>query len=380
MSIAVSAKTIAAAAALAAAVSMSVGMAAPSGAATAVSIGATASQPDVPVGALHKWQYTHNFWGEDPDGVVSKTEVVNYPASIGIAPLMSMDDSVNIGANRLDATLRSLPQGEKTVVVCESQGCIAATVLLTRYAADPSNAPDLSNVVFVGAGNPSVSTGIAGKNPGMEIPLVRVTSPGEMPTTVKGYEFTREFDFFAYTPDDLGGAMLNPVVAANYLASFLTVHPNYGVVDPDNLPAGTLVKQDGQMTSYIIPTDVAPVLIPMKAGFDALGLGDQFDQINQQMLDQIRPYYEKNREGYAPISSAPSTDAPKTASQTSSESSTPAQASGGPATAHSARPKPGAAVKLTSTRAAHKPSKSSSSSGTGKAGSSRSHASSGRGK
>jgi hypothetical protein len=291
-----------------AAASMSLGMAAPSGAATAVSIGPTASQPDVPVSSLHKWQYTHNFWPGASDGAVTDVKVVNYPASLGVPPFMPMDESINIGADHLDATLRSLPPGEKTVVMCESQGCIAAAVLLKRYEADPSNAPDLSNVVFVGAGNPSVPSGLAAKAPGAYIPLVRATSPGGMPNTVTGYMFTREFDFFAYTPDDSDAALLNPVVAVNYAASFLTVHPFYGVVDPDNLPADTLVKQDGKMTYYVIPAKVAPVLIPAEAGMRALGLGDVFDQINQQMLDVIRPYYEKNRDGYVPLSSLSSTD------------------------------------------------------------------------
>lgn len=289
---------------IAAAASLALAAAPMSDAARALSIGATGSAlQNQHVRALQSWQYTHNFWGDDPDGVVTEIEILDYPS----LPVF-MNQSIQIGAAALDAKIRSLEPGEMLMIVGESQGKAVISYLFNKYAGDPTNAPDLSNVVVVSVGDPTAPTGFGGKNPGGHIPIIGFTSPGSMPTTVRGYSFVRELDFFAYTPNNLVRALLDPVVAANYFASFLQVHPHYGHIDPDNLSPNTWVKKDGEVTYYVIEERVAPALAHMEAGFKALGLGAVFNRLNKGMLAHIRPYYNQNLEGFVRLDSLPTAE------------------------------------------------------------------------
>lgn len=289
---------------LIAAVSLSLGVATTANAATALSIGATGSLPGIAVSALYGWQYTHNFWPDASDGAVTSTKVVDYPASIGISPAIPMSESVALGMSALDTSLRSATG--KVVIVCESQGCVAVTELLQSYEAAPETAPNLDDVVFVFVGNPSAPTGVAAKNPGFFEPSVQLTYPGQTPDWVNGYMFTREFDFFAYTPD----SFTDPLVAINYAASFLTVHPYYGTIDPSLLDPNTWVKIVANTAYFVIPALTAPLLIPFEEAFRSRGWGEMFDSLNAQMLDTIRAAYESNLVGYVRLKDVPAEDLP----------------------------------------------------------------------
>lgn len=217
-------------------------------ASTLISIGATGSWTDAPVNALKNWHQTHAS-----DEPVTDTVVVDYPASLGFIG-MPMGESVAQGTLALLAAIQSI-DGKK-IVVCESQGCLSATLLLQQFAADPTLAPAGGELIFVMVGNPATAGGgTSAQNPGVYHPFFRITFFGSTPDSpFQTVNVTREYDFFADRPLD----STNTLAVLNNLAAFLQVHPFYGDVDmndPDNL-----VKVVGNTKFVLVPTERLPML------------------------------------------------------------------------------------------------------------------------
>ncbi|MGK2867654.1 MAG: PE-PPE domain-containing protein [Mycobacterium sp.] len=224
-------------------------------ASTLISIGATGSWTNAPVTALQQWPARNNFV-DDP---VTRTEVVQYPASLGFIG-MPMEESVAEGAAALFQAISSI-SGRK-VVACESQGCLAVTRLLMQFEANPTTAPATGDLIIVMIGNPATADGgLSAQKPGGYEPFFRITFPGATPET--GYEtvnVTREYDFFADRPQNDPNAL----AIWNNLVSFLVVHPFYADVDMDD--PTNLVKVVGNTTYVLVPTKQLPML---KSLYDA---------------------------------------------------------------------------------------------------------------
>lgn len=218
-------------------------------ASTLISIGATGSWTNAPVTALRQWPARNNFV-DDP---VTRTEVVQYPASLGFIG-MPMEESVTEGAAALFQAISSV-SGRK-VIACESQGCLAVTRLLMQFEADPTTAPATGDLIIVMIGNPATADGgMSAQKPGAYEPFFRITFPGATPETdYETVNVTREYDFFADRPQNDPNAL----AIWNNLVSFLVVHPFYADVDMDD--PTNLVKSVGNTTYVLVPTKQLPML------------------------------------------------------------------------------------------------------------------------
>lgn len=269
-------------------------------AATGISIGATGAQPGVAVSAANNWHWNNSAYPDDPDWDVTSIKVVDYPASPGVWPFMSMDKSTDIAMAKLAETIAAT--SGPIVLAGESQGTVGITKLLLYYKENPSVAPAAGDLVIVMYGSPNTPRGgLSAQNPGKRDPAVNLVHSGPVPDSpYQTIVIVREYDFFADVPNDSN----NLLAMMNRWAGFGLVHPNYGNVNPND--PNNLVRQEGNITIILVPTKELPMLSGMynAAKFWKSLTGDSSWLKNVQAMDaqlrkQIDPAFD--RSGFGPM-------------------------------------------------------------------------------
>ena len=154
-----------------------------------------------------------------------------YPASM--APSSVPKGVVALGAKLGDGS------GTHWIISAYSQGATVVNNYLKQVVGTP-NAPDPDRVTFILTGNPNSKNGGISK--------IKYGSSAYSILDVK-----RQYDLWADFPDKP-----NFWAVANVLAGMLTIHTDYNDVDI-NSPSNW-IRQTGNTTEVLIPTEVPPVL------------------------------------------------------------------------------------------------------------------------
>lgn len=255
--------------------------AAPATADTTLYVGGT-GWPGTPTHSQMTWLQNDVYAGRD-DTLVG----VGYPAS----PVL-MDESVAMGARRLNATVASTP-GPKTLVGV-SQGSLVLHEEERRIMALPEDerpAPDELRFVYIGdPGGPG--GGVANWVPeGIRVPGIGLSRPA--PPVETPYEtvyVTREYDGIADFPD----LPLNLLATANAVMGVIYLHPHYDVdltgVPEDNITE-TTNGEKGRTTSYLVPTEELPLTKPLRQ----LGIDSRIvDEVDEHLRPVIDAGYKRN--------------------------------------------------------------------------------------
>lgn len=159
------------------------------------------------------------------------------------------------GADAVLQKVDTLPTSEPIILMGHSQGAQVIYSVLRRWQADPSAAPDPSQVSWVSIGNPDNRFG------GFQTKSNLVQDPLPNDTPYSGIEVIRQYDGWADWPDD----PMNLVAVLNAVAGMFLVHPDYtgvDVNDPANvryipaLPDGS----PGNVTYVWVPNPVLPLI------------------------------------------------------------------------------------------------------------------------
>lgn len=268
-------------------------------AAKVLSIGATANG-NKPVNVLRGFPYNGGLFPSDPE--ITETIVLDYPASIGVWPFMSMDQSIDMGVEELARIFAENPD-ENFVISAESQGAMVWTMfMLSKLAENPELAPDIGRVVVVLSGNPATAEyGLSVREAGKTNWFLRATFPGATPNSPYAtINVTKAGDFYA----DVSNG--NFWAEAERWAGFAVVHPSYA--DEDIFAKDNLVKVVGNTTYVLIPKKESVLLgglISFARMVKGLTGDDRFYnevmRFNNDFLAYIEKYGYDNRPGFAPI-------------------------------------------------------------------------------
>lgn len=172
---------------------------------------------------------------------------------------MTLSQSVDIGADNLDAALKAalaqLKPGEHVTLVGLSAGALVVDEELKRLVAS-SNAPDKSklNVVVIA----DSSRALFNKNRFDKNLNYQYTTP--VPTKYDTTVVTGQYDGFADPPD-----RPNALAVANAIAGSQLVHIPSMLTDLSKVPVANITKTTnslgGVTTSYLIPTPTLPLVM-----------------------------------------------------------------------------------------------------------------------
>lgn len=198
------------------------------------------------------------------DDIYGAGAMVAYPASLSpFEGSLALGPSVAEGVSATEA-LESSTAGPVRIM-CASQGCLVSDQVM---ADDAKAGVPASQVSFVQVADPLRGNGILGlvarMFPGISIPVLDYTP---IPVPVTPYNVTvvvQEYDGIADFPDRWWNlvADVNAVMGANYL------HGNTAYVDLNSVPAqditATVNKFGGVTSTYLVPTPVLPLLMPLE--------------------------------------------------------------------------------------------------------------------
>jgi len=213
-------------------------------------------------------------------------ERVDYPASRGTQDNnIPMVDSILIGASITDLMVREqIASGSGPVtVVGMSQGAMVADTLMARWALDPL-APLASEVRFVVMGDPyrGILRAFAA---GTTIPLVDLTVFRPVDTAYDVDVVVGEYDGLADPPD----RWWNLLADLNAIMGLQFVHGS-GLVelaDPTQSVLLTRVTNaaGGTTSTYLLPTKILPLTMPLRAMGMSSEFVDQLDAVLRPIVD-----------------------------------------------------------------------------------------------
>jgi len=232
----------------------------------------------------------------------STVERVDYPASRGTQDNnIPMIDSILLGASITDLLVREqIASGSGPVtVVGMSQGAMVADTLMARWALDPQ-APLASEVRFVVMGDPfrGILRAFAA---GTTIPLVDVTVIRPVDTAYDVDVVVGEYDGLADPPD----RWWNLLADLNAIMGLQFVHGS-GLVelaDPTQSILLTRVTNTvgGTTSTYLLPTKILPLTMPLRA----MGMSSEFvDQLDAVLRPIVDSAYIRNDVPRPPVGNA----------------------------------------------------------------------------
>jgi hypothetical protein len=229
-------------------------------------------------------------------------ERVDYPASRGTQDNnIPMVDSILLGASITDLIVRDqLAAGSGPVtVVGMSQGAMVADTLMARWALDPQ-APAASEVRFVVMGDPfrGILRAFAA---GTTIPLVDVTVIRPVDTPYDVDVVVGEYDGLADPPD----RWWNLLADLNAIMGLQFVHGS-GLVERADPTQSVLLTRvtnaaGGTTSTYLLPTKILPLTMPLRA----MGMSPEFvDQLDAVLRPIVDSAYVRNDTPRPPVGNA----------------------------------------------------------------------------
>ncbi|MBW0015179.1 PE-PPE domain-containing protein [Mycobacterium sp.] len=237
---------------------------------TALIVPGTAPSPYGPLRSLYHFnpamqpEIGANYYGAD-----ATRRVIAYPGSFWpVTGLNSptVDSSVNIGANNLDAAIRST-DGPISVAGL-SQGTLALDREQARLAHDPA-APAPDRLTFIKAGDPN-NLLVKAFGPGTHVPIIDYTVPAPVDSQYRTINVVGQYDPFSDPPNHVGNLLadLNAIAAGGYYGHSATAFSDPARVAPWDITT-TTNSLGATTTTYFIRSQQLPVV---RALVDLAGL------------------------------------------------------------------------------------------------------------
>jgi hypothetical protein len=199
----------------------------------------------------------------------------------------SIGASVEQGAGNVIETVNR--DGPGTVLGL-SEGAMVVNAVQARLAADP-NAPPPDQLTFAVFGDPigqhAFGDGWLRRNfpVGAMVPSMEFVIPPPVESQYDTYSFVSPYDSIADWPDRPD----NWISVANAIAGLATGHTAVAFTNPSNVPARnirtTVNSRGGKTTTFMIPQEHLPLVMPLKyLGFDQ-GTLSRLDAVLQPFVD-----------------------------------------------------------------------------------------------
>ena len=217
----------------------------------------------------------------------------------------SIGESVDQGAGNVIGTVNQ--DGPGTVFGL-SEGAMVVNAVQARLAADP-NAPPPDQLSFAVFGDPigqhAFGDGWLRQNfpVGATVPSMDFVIPAPVESQYATYSFVSAYDSIADWPDRPD----NWMSVFNSIAGLATGHTAVAFTNPGNVPAqnirSTVNSRGGTTTTFMIPEQHLPLVIPLKyVGVDE-GTLNQLDAVLKPMVDS--GYTRNDDPATAPITVDP---------------------------------------------------------------------------
>ena len=217
----------------------------------------------------------------------------------------SIGESVEQGAGNVIGTVNQ--DGPGTVFGL-SEGAMVVNAVQARLAADP-NAPPPDQLSFAVFGDPigqhAFGDGWLRQNfpVGATVPSMDFVIPAPVESQYATYSFVSAYDSIADWPDRPD----NWMSVFNSIAGLATGHTAVAFTNPSNVPAqnirSTVNSRGGTTTTFMIPEQHLPLVIPLKyVGVDE-GTLNQLDAVLKPMVDS--GYTRNDDPATAPITVDP---------------------------------------------------------------------------
>jgi hypothetical protein len=217
----------------------------------------------------------------------------------------SIGESVDQGAGN---TIGTVNQDGPGTVLGLSEGAMVVNAVQARLASDP-NAPPPDKLSFAVFGDPigqhAFGDGFLRQNfpVGDVVPSMDFRIPAPVESQYDTYSFVSAYDSIADWPDRPD----NWMSVLNAIAGLATGHTAVAFTNPRNVPARNIVttvnSRGGKTTTFMIPEQHLPLVIPFKyAGIDEDTL-NQMDAILKPMVDS--GYSRNDNPATAPITVDP---------------------------------------------------------------------------
>ncbi|MDH6195956.1 hypothetical protein M2272_002596 [Mycobacterium frederiksbergense] len=199
----------------------------------------------------------------------------------------SIGESVDEGVGNVDAAIQ---KGGSGTVIGLSEGAMVLNAVQARLANDPA-APPPDQLSFAVYGDP-VGKHAFGESfltqmfpVGSVVPALDYTIPPPVESQYDTYEFVSAYDSIADWPDRPD----NWMSLANAVVGLATGHTAVAFTDPSMVPPQnirtTVNSKGAKTTTYMIPEQHLPLVLPFKyAGVDEPTL-NQLDAVLQPMVD-----------------------------------------------------------------------------------------------
>ncbi len=199
----------------------------------------------------------------------------------------SIGESVDEGAGNV---IRAVDEGGPGTVLGLSEGAMVLNAVQARLAGDP-NAPPPDRLSFAVYGDPigqhAFGEGFLRQNfpVGSVVPSMDFRIPPPVESQYDTYSFVSAYDSIADWPDRPD----NWMSLLNAIAGLATGHTAVAFTNPSNVPprniATTVNSRGGKTTTFMIPEQHLPLVMPFKyLGVDE-GTLNRLDAILQPMVD-----------------------------------------------------------------------------------------------
>jgi hypothetical protein len=220
---------------------------------TALIVPGTAPSPYGPLRSLYHFNpATQPDIGENyiPPGATRR--VVPYPGSFWPVTGMNsptLGQSVNTGANNLDAAIRST--NGPIYAAGLSQGTLALDTEQARLVNDP-NAPAPDQLTFIKAGDPNNLLSHVFR-PGTRVPIINYTVPPPVDSQYNTVNVVGQYDIFSHPPDRMGNLLadLNGITAGGFYGHSATAFSDPARVAPGDITT-TINDKGATTTTYLI--------------------------------------------------------------------------------------------------------------------------------
>ena len=233
----------------------------------------------------------------------STVERVDYPASRGTQDNnIPMVDSIFIGSSLTDAIVRDQIAADtgRVTIVGMSQGAMVADLLMARWLVDPS-APSPDDVRFVLMGDP-VRGVFRAFSAGTKIPLVDITVFRPVDTAYDVDVIVGEYDGLGDPPDRWWNLLadVNAILGMQYVHG--SGREELASLDLTRVLGQVTNSVGGTTTTYLLPTKILPLTMPLRATGMPADFVDQLDAVLRPIVDFA---YTRN-DGPRPKSDTPS--------------------------------------------------------------------------
>jgi hypothetical protein len=220
---------------------------------TALIVPGTAPSPYKQLRSLYHFNpATQPDIGENyiPPGATRR--VIPYPGSFWpVTGLNSptLGQSVNTGANNLDAAIRST--NGPIYAAGLSQGTLALDIEQARLANDPT-APAPDQLTFVKAGDPNNLLSHVFR-PGTRVPIINYTVTPPLDSQYNTVNVVGQYDIFSHPPDRMGNLLadLNGITAGGFYGHSATAFSDPARVAPGDITT-TVNDRGATTTTYLI--------------------------------------------------------------------------------------------------------------------------------